>query len=75
MEMKKVFPALDFVELPFSHPIYHQKYDFPGGLPKVHKHDGKRPQGLGLLYEGRLVCFLLLRKRFGQWLGGCRHLQ
>lgn len=24
--MKKVFPELDFVELPFSHPIYHQKF-------------------------------------------------
>src|ERR1019366_8907309 len=40
IQMKKVFPELDFVELPFSHPIYHQKYDFPGGLPKIHEHDG-----------------------------------
>jgi hypothetical protein len=56
-EMKKVFPELDFVELPFSHPVYHQKYDFPKGLPKVHQHDGKPPQGFGLLYQGRLVCF------------------
>ncbi|MCS7005556.1 MAG: DUF4159 domain-containing protein [Cytophagales bacterium] len=57
IEMKKVFPELDFVELPFSHPIYHQKYSFPKGLPKVHEHDGKPPQGFGLIYEGRLVCF------------------
>ena len=56
-EMKKVFPELDFIDVPFSHPIYHQKYDFPRGLPKVHEHDGKPPQGLGLLYEGRLICF------------------
>jgi len=56
-EMKKVFPELDFIELPFSHPIYHQNYDFPNGLPKVHEHDGKAPQGLGLVYQGRLVCF------------------
>ena len=56
-EMKKVFPELDFVELPFSHPIYHQKFAFPKGLPKIHEHDGKRPQGFGLLYKGRLVCF------------------
>jgi hypothetical protein len=56
-EMKKVFPELDFVELPFSHPIYHQKYDFPDGLPKIHEHDNKRPQGFGLVYENRLVCF------------------
>lgn len=56
-QMKKVFPESDFLELPVSHPIYHQKYDFPGGLPKIHEHEGKAPQGLGLVYEGRLVCF------------------
>ena len=56
-EMKKVFPELEFVELPFSHPIYHQKFDFPNGLPKIHEHDGKPAQGFGLFYEGRLVCF------------------
>lgn len=55
--MKKVFPELDFVELPFSHPIYHQKFDFPNGLPKIHEHDGKPAQGFGIIYEGRLVCF------------------
>lgn len=57
LEMKKVFPELEFVELPFSHPIYHQKYQFPEGLPKIHEHDGKPPKGYGLLYEGRLLCF------------------
>lgn len=56
-QMKKVFPELDFVELPFSHPIYHQKYDFPNGLPKIHEHDNKPPKGYGLIWEGRLVCF------------------
>lgn len=55
--MKKVFPELDFIELPFSHPVYHQRYDFPNGPPKIHEHDGKTPQGFGLLWEGRLVCF------------------
>ncbi len=57
LEMKKVFPELEFVEIPFNHPVYHQKYDFPAGLPKVHEHDGKPSQGFGLLYKGRLVCF------------------
>jgi len=57
LEMKKVFPELDFVELPFNHPIYHQKYDFDKGLPKIHEHDGKPAQGFGIVYEGRLVCF------------------
>lgn len=56
-QMKKIFPELDFVELPFTHPVYHQKYDFPNGLPKIHEHDGKPPQGFGLIYQGRLVCF------------------
>ncbi|AMR31165.1 hypothetical protein A0256_06865 [Mucilaginibacter sp. PAMC 26640] len=56
-QMKKVFPELDFVELPANYAIYHQKYNFPTGLPKVHEHDGKRPQGFGLIYKGRLVCF------------------
>jgi hypothetical protein len=56
-EMKKVFPELDFVELPFSHPVYNLRYRFAKGLPKVHQHDGKPPIGFGLLHKGRLVCF------------------
>lgn len=56
-QLKKIFPELELVELPFNHPVYHQKYDFANGLPKIHKHDGKPPRGYGLLYEGRLVCF------------------
>lgn len=55
--MKKVFPDLDFVELPYSHPIYHQKYDFPQGLPKIHEHDNKRPQGFALIKDARVLCF------------------
>jgi hypothetical protein len=57
VEMKKVFPNLDFVELPLSHPIYQQKFTFDKGLPKIHEHDGKPPRGYGLIFEGRLVCF------------------
>jgi hypothetical protein len=56
-EMAKVFPELEFIELPFNHPIYHQQFDFKKGLPKIHEHDNKAPQGFGLIYEGRLVCF------------------
>ncbi|WP_373512777.1 DUF4159 domain-containing protein [Persicitalea sp.] len=56
-EMKKAFPELSFIELPYNHPVYHQKYNFPDGLPKVHLHDEKPPQGFGLIYQGRLVCF------------------
>jgi len=56
-EMKKVFPELDFIELPFNHPIYHQSYVFENGLPKIHEHDKQPARGYGLIYEGRLVCF------------------
>lgn len=55
-QMKLVFPELDFVELPYSHPIFHQKFPFPNGLPKIHEHDGKPAQAFGLIWEGRLVC-------------------
>jgi hypothetical protein len=57
LELKKVFPNKELVELPFDHPIYHQRYEFKEGLPKIHQHDGKRPQGFGILHEGRLVIF------------------
>lgn len=57
IEMKKVFPELEWIELPVSHPIFHQKFNFEFGLPKIHEHDNKRPQAFGLVYEGRLVCF------------------
>jgi len=56
-QMKLVFPDLEFVEIPFSHPIYHQEYNFNNGLPKIHEHDDNTPQGFGIFYEDRLVCF------------------
>ena len=55
--MKEVFPDLNFVEVPFDYPIYHQKFQFPNGLPKIHEHDGGPARGYGLFYQGRLVCF------------------
>lgn len=56
-EMKKIFPNLDFIEIPYDHPIYHSAFDFPNGLPKIHEHDNKEPIGLGIFKEGRLICF------------------
>lgn len=56
-QMKKVFPDLDFKELPISHPLYNQKFKFPLGLPKIHEHDGKRAQGFAIIYKGRVVCY------------------
>lgn len=57
VQLQNMFPELKLVELPFSHPIYHQKYSFPNGLPKIHEHDGKPAQGFGLVWEGRLIVF------------------
>lgn len=56
LAMKKVFPDLDFVELPYSHSIFKKPYLFSNGLPKIHEHDGKRPQAFGIILKGRLVC-------------------
>lgn len=56
-QLQKIFPDQELVELPFSHPIYNQRYYFPNGLPKIHEHDGNPPQGLGLFHDGRLVIF------------------
>lgn len=55
-EMKKVFPEKELVELPPSHPVFHQKFDFPNGIPKIHEHDGKPAQAFGIFIEDRLVC-------------------
>lgn len=56
-EIKKVFPDRELVELPFDHGIYHTHFPFPNGLPKIHEHDEKAPQGFGIFHEGRLVLF------------------
>ena len=65
LEMKKVFPELEFIELPHDHPIYNQKFKFKDGLPKIHEHDKKPPQGFGLIYEGRLVSFFSYESDLG----------
>ena len=55
--MAKVFPDQEWVEVPFDHPVYHQQFDFPDGLPKIHEHDDLPARGYGLFVQGRLVCF------------------
>jgi len=56
-EIARVFPDRPLAEVPRSHPIYHIVYDFPRGLPKIHEHDGKPPQGLGIFVGKRLAVF------------------
>ncbi len=58
--MKKVFPEYNFVELPAAHPIFFEPFNFPKGLPKIHKHNDKSPEAMALFHEGRMVCLLLL---------------
>jgi len=56
-EMKRVFPDDPIVELPFTHPIFHQLYDMPAGLPKIHEHDGGPARAFAIVHDGRLVVF------------------
>jgi len=54
-EAQRLFPEARLIELPFSHPIFHGHYDFPGGLPKIHEHSGGPPQAFGIVHDGRLA--------------------
>ncbi len=64
-ELIKVFPDKELVELPATHPIFSYQYDFPQGLPKIHEHDGKRPQALGIIHEGRLLLLFTFESDLG----------
>ncbi|MBN1969956.1 MAG: DUF4159 domain-containing protein [Candidatus Delongbacteria bacterium] len=55
--VKKIFPDMELTTVPFDHPIYNILFDFPKGLPKIHEHDNKKPEGLGIFHNGRLVLF------------------
>lgn len=63
--MKKVFPELDFIELPFDHEIYRQEFKFSNGLPKIHQHDDKPAQGFALIWDGHVVCFYSFESDLG----------
>ena len=63
--LKKVFPEKELIELPFTHELYHQKYDFNSGLPKIHEHDGNAPQGLAILHEGRVLVYYTMECDLG----------
>jgi hypothetical protein len=64
-ELKKVFPNKDLVEIPLNHEIFNIAYKFPQGLPKIHEHDGKRPQALGIFFEDRLVLLFTFESDLG----------
>ena len=74
-ELAKVFPDRELEELPFTHPIYHNAFEFPNGLPKVHEHDGKPPQGLAIRDDaGRVMVFYSYESDLGDgWEPGNVH--
>lgn len=64
-ELKKVFPNKELVEIPTRHPIFNIAYKFSNGLPKIHEHDGKRPQAFGIFNEDRLVLLFTFESDLG----------
>lgn len=64
-ELVKVFPNLELEELGVDHPIFSQDYTFEKGLPKIHEHDGKRPQAFGVVHEGRLLLLFTFESDLG----------
>ena len=64
-ELKKIFPNKELTELAASHPVFSSAYPFPKGLPKIHEHDGERPQALGIFAENRLVVLFTTESDLG----------
>ena len=64
-ELKKVFPDKELLELPADHPIFSAHFPFPNGLPKIHEHDGLRPQAFGIFENDRLLCLFTLESDLG----------
>lgn len=64
IELKKVFPNNQLIELPSNHPIFNQKYKF-NGLPKIHEHDDFPAQAFGIIVEGKLVCLYTYQTDLG----------
>lgn len=53
-----------------SHPIFHTVYAFPDGLPKIHEHDGKPPEGWALFdQDGRMMVFFTYECDIGDGIG------
>ncbi len=64
-EIKKIFPNRELIEIPSNHPVFQMPYQFPNGLPKIHEHDGKRPQAFGLFVDNRLTLLYTFESDLG----------
>lgn len=64
-EIARVFPDHPLVDVPLDHPIYHIVFPFPEGIPKIHEHDGKPAQGLGIFLGDRLAVYYSYQSDLG----------
>ena len=64
-EIKKLMPNNELLEIPANHPIFQKPYSFPSGIPKIHEHDGKRPQAFGIFVDARLVLLYTFQTDLG----------
>ena len=64
-EIKKIFPNKDLIEIPATHSIFQKPFPFTNGLPKIHEHDGKRPQAFGIFSDNRLVLLYTFQSDLG----------
>lgn len=64
-EIKKLFPEKELVEIPANHPIFSSAFAFPEGLPKIHEHDGLRPQAFGIFDNDRMLLLFTYESDLG----------
>ncbi len=63
----ELFPERRLVLIPLDNLIYHCFYDLDGP-PKIHEHDGKPPEGLGVFEGERLIIFYTYESDIGDGL-------
>lgn len=54
-EISRLFPNKPLEELGADHPLFSAAYKFPQGLPKIHEHDGERPQAFSIVHNNKVV--------------------
>jgi len=64
-QMDSLFPGHPLKALPNSHSIFKSHYRFPGGLPKIHEHDGKTATAYGIERDGRIVVLFTYESDLG----------
>ena len=65
--VRELFPERELVNLPLDHEIYRCFYELEGP-PKIHEHDGRPPEGLGVFDGRRLMIFYTYESDIGDGL-------